>query len=120
MFRLVLFSLFFVKLASAQSLLEQQDSYTLADTLRGSLRPERTCFDVTFYELNVRLDTANQSISGSNKIVFRAVRDFTRMQIDLYANMNIDSIVSGGQKAKYKREFNAVFIDLPGAVDKGD
>jgi len=120
MFRLVLFSLFFVKLASAQSLLEQQDSYTLADTLRGSLRPERTCFDVTFYELNVRLDTADQSINGSNKIVFMAVRDFTRMQIDLYANMNIDSIVSGGQKAKYKREFNAVFIDLPGAVEKGD
>lgn len=119
MFRLVLFFSFFVKLASAQSLLEQQDKYTRADTLRGSLRPERTCFDVTFYELNIKIDTGKQSIAGSNKIVFKTIEDFNTLQLDLYANMNIDSIISSGQKLKYRREFNAVFVDMPGRVIKG-
>jgi len=119
MFRLVLFFSFFIKLATAQSLLEQQDKYTMADTLRGSLRPERTCYDVTFYELNVRLDTEQQSLSGSNKIVFKVLHDFKTLQIDLYANMNIDSIISGGQKLNFKREFNAVFVDMPGTMTAG-
>jgi aminopeptidase N len=119
MFRLVLFFSFFIKLANAQSLLEHQDKYTLADTLRGSLRPERTCFDVTFYELNVRLDTGRQSLSGSNRIVFKVVNDFSTLQIDLYANMNIDSIISDGQRLKYRRQFNAVFVDMPDTLKKG-
>jgi len=119
MFRLVLFFSFFIKLASAQSLLEQQDKYTMADTLRGSLRPERTCYDVTFYELNVKLDTAHQTISGSNKIVFKALDNFKTLQIDLYANMNIDSIVSDGKKLKFRRQFNAVFVDMASTMEGG-
>ena len=100
MFRLILFFSFFIKLADAQSLLEQQGKYTRTDTLRGSLRPERTCFDVTFYELNIKIDTALKSIAGSNKIVFKVVHDFTTLQIDLYANMKIDSIVAEGHLLK--------------------
>lgn len=30
--------------------------FTRADTLRGMLRPERTCYDVTFYDLHLRID----------------------------------------------------------------
>lgn len=119
MFRLVLFFSLFTKLASAQSLLEQKDTYTRADTLRGSLRPERTCFDVTFYELNIKIDTAHQSISGSNKIVYKATEDFNTMQIDLYANMYIDSITADGSPVRYRREYNAIFITMPHKMTKG-
>ena len=110
---------FFVKPAFTQSLLKQSKEYTRADTLRGSLRPERTCFDVTFYELNVKIDTAAHSLKGSNKIVFKTVEDFNTLQLDLYANMNIDSIVAMGQTLKYRREFNAVFVDMPVKMKKG-
>ena len=37
-------------------LLEQKKGFTRADSLRGSLRPERTCYDVQFYELKVKVD----------------------------------------------------------------
>ncbi|HEX7574025.1 MAG TPA: hypothetical protein VF514_13105 [Bacteroidota bacterium] len=29
--------------------------FTRADTLRGMLRPERTCYDVRWYDLDVRI-----------------------------------------------------------------
>jgi aminopeptidase N len=103
----------------AQSLLEQNKTYTRADTLRGGLRPERTCYDVHFYELNIRVDTANRSISGSNKIVFSAVTDFRTLQIDLYDNMKIISVTSGNNELHYRREYNAVFVDMPATVKAG-
>jgi aminopeptidase N len=103
----------------AQSLIEQKKAYTMADTLRGSLRPERTCYDVTFYELNVKVDTATESITGSNKIFFKAMRDFSTMQIDLYSNMKIINITFEGRELRYRRVFNAVFVDMGARVKEG-
>ena len=118
-FGLILFA-FFVQLTNAQSLLEQRKTFTRADTLRGSLRPERTCFDVTFYELSVKVDTGAQTIAGGNRIVYKTVNDFTKLQIDLYANMLIDSIMAEGKVLKYKREFNAIFVDMPRTMKAGE
>ena len=56
-------------------LLEQKKTFTRADTLRGSLRPERTCYDVQFYELKVKVDTVNKSISGSFCICYPKVTE---------------------------------------------
>ena len=96
-----------------------QAQFTLADTLRGSLRPERTCFDVHYYHLNIAVDTATKSIEGYNEIHFSAVDDVDRIQLDLFANMQIDSIVFRKFHLDYKRSFNAVFIDFPGTILKG-
>src|SRR5580700_7052246 len=97
------------KITTAQSLLEQRKTFTRSDTLRGALRPERACYDVTFYELNIKIDTGKHSITGSSKIFFKTLHEFTTLQIDLYKNMEIASITSEGKELKYKREFNAVF-----------
>lgn len=94
--------------------------FTRADSLRGYLSPLRTCYDVTYYHLNIAVDPATQSISGSNTIRFRVVTPFKRMQVDLFANMNVDSIESeDGTLLKYSREFGAVFIDLPQELEQG-
>src|SRR2546428_3365311 len=66
--------------------------FTRADTLRGTLTPERKCYDVRFYHLDVRIDPATQSISGSNTIQFSVDSTFDRMQIDLFRNMDIGKI----------------------------
>ncbi len=104
---------------SAQSLLGQKKQYTRADTLRGSLRPERTCYDVTFYDLYVKVDTADRAITGRNRIVFATVEDFQTMQIDLFENMKINSITANGNELKYRREFNAVFVEMNEPVKSG-
>ena len=87
-----------------------QQSFTRADTLRGLLTPARTCYDVTFYHLKLTVDPARQAIAGSNAIVFRAVHDFDSLQVDLFPQLIIDSIVFDGKKLKYRRDANAVFV----------
>ncbi len=100
-------------------LLEQKKTFTRADTLRGSLRPERTCYDVQFYELKVKVDTISKSISGSSEIFFKATSDIRTMQVDLLDSMVIDDITYKGTRLFYTREFNAVFIAFMNPVPQG-
>ncbi len=111
-----------VFVCSCMVLARQVDApaFTRADTLRGMLTPVRTCYDVVFYNLDVRIDTLTKSIAGSNTIHFTATRDFDVMQVDLFSNMNVDAIMLDGTiPATYTRELNAVFVKLPSAVKKG-
>ncbi|MXV14787.1 M1 family aminopeptidase [Hufsiella ginkgonis] len=98
----------------------RQNGFTRADTLRGTLSPLRSCYDVTFYHLDVAVDPGNRSVSGNNLIRFKTVSPFRKMQLDLYQNMVIDSIVYRSEPLTYRREFDAVFIDLPHELAKGD
>jgi aminopeptidase N len=105
---------------AAAQLTSQKKQYTLADTLRGSLRPERTCYDVNFYELNIRLDTLNKCITGSNKIAYTALTDFEVLQIDLFENMRVISIVNAdGRELKYQRKYNAIFVEMGETIKAG-
>lgn len=114
---LILLAVF--NIASAQLLTTQKKAYTHADTLRGSLRPERTCYDVTFYELRIKVDTAAKSISGSNKIVFNVLEDCNTLQLDLFENMKVVSILSVGKELKYRRDGNAIFVDMGRQLEDG-
>ncbi len=87
-------------------------AFTHDDSLRGGLRPERTCYDVTFYDLNVKVDIASKSISGYNTLYFTANTPFDRLQIDLFQNMIIDKIEHNEIPLLYERDGNAVFIAM--------
>lgn len=95
------------------------NGFTRADTLRGTLTPERSCYDVNFYALDVEVFPYRKFIKGQNSIRFKAVESFDRMQIDLYENMKIEKIVYHGQELPYTREYNAVFIQFPKTISKG-
>jgi len=43
----------------------------------------------------------------------------TRIQLDLFANLNVDRILLGTTELKYEREFGAVFVDFPTPLEKG-
>lgn len=101
-------------------LMDNQVLFTQKDTLRGALRPERTCFDVTYYNLTVDVNISAKSIKGSNDIHFTAVEDFTILQIDLFQNLNITSITWKGKILEFKRQFDAVFVQFPSTIKKGD
>jgi len=94
--------------------------FTRADSLRGMLTPFRTCYDVTYEHLNVRIDPEKKFLSGSNRIFFKAMEDFPVLQVDLFENLNIESIVlDGSQPAEYSREHHAVFIRMPSKITRG-
>lgn len=87
--------------------------FTRADTLRGMLRPERTCYDVHYYDLQVDVFPQTQTIQGKVEIHFMARTNFDRLQIDLFENMKLSSITFEGKKLAYERIDNAVFIRFP-------
>lgn len=111
-------------LVKGQTILRSDPSYfskfrfTRDDTLRGMLRFERICFDVTFYDLHVRFDIPNKSIWGRNDIHFWVKESTERLQIDLFENMAVDSILLVDDlgevtPCRYLRDGNAIFVDLP-------
>ncbi|AWI26504.1 M1 family metallopeptidase [Flavobacterium pallidum] len=90
-----------------------QQAFTRKDSLRGGLRFERTCFDVQRYDISIRINPTEGSLTGFNDISFKTIDNTSKIQLDLFDNMAVDSIVWNKQKLHYKREFNAVFIDFP-------
>ena len=101
-------------LAGFQSVSAQ--NFTRKDSLHGGLRPERTCFDVQRYDLNIKINPEERTIVGYNEIAFKVVANSSKIQLDLFDNMMIDSIIHNNKKLDYKREFNAVFIDFPNGL----
>ena len=113
------FILLFALLIQTGNLTGKTDNtFTKADSLRGKLTPLRTCFDVTYYRLDIKVDPGQQFISGSNKIQFRATTDFDRMQIDLVDNMKIEKIIFNEKSLKFHRDMTAVSIDYPVKLKK--
>jgi len=103
----IYFSILFI---SIQSVLGQQ-SFTRKDSLQGSLRPERTCFDVLHYDLNLTVKPEERWIYGANDITFKITAPTKTIQLDLFENLTIDGIsIKNQPKLEFKREYNAVFI----------
>jgi aminopeptidase N len=93
-----------------------QEKITRKDTLQGGLRLQRTCFNVLRYDFNIKINPEQKSIVGYNDITFGIEQKSDVIQLDLFENMQVDSICFDTQKLTYKREFNAVFIDFPEAI----
>ena len=105
--------------AIAPALLPTQKPPTRADILRGEYGRYRANNDLLYYHLDIRVDPAKKSISGKNTIRFRMLKDDTRIQLDLYANLGVDKILLGQAPLKYEREINTVFVDFPETLRAG-
>lgn len=97
----------------------QTDAFSRRDSLQGGLRPERTCFDVLRYDLDIRINIPYEQITGHNAIRFKIADATKRIQLDLFENMKVDSIVYQSRKLEYEREFGAVFISFPEELKPG-
>ena len=86
--------------------------YTRADTLRGADGPARSWWDAQFYDLHVRVNPADSSVSGWNGIVYRVLRPGTEMQIDLQQPMQVDSMSQDRRRVTYRRDGDAFFVTL--------
>ncbi len=92
---------------------------TRADILRGEYSKWRANNDLLYYHLDVRIDPVKKTIAGTNTIRFKMLSDDTRIQLDLYANLNIDKILFGTTPLKYQRELNTVWVDFPETLKAG-
>lgn len=109
----ILFFCFLASFANAQSA-----RFTRQDSLRGTLNPYRACYDVGFYNLNLRINPEEQSIQGFNEIHFTATTDFQELQIDLFENLDIEKINYKNQALAFRRDGAAVFVQLPEQISR--
>src|SRR5438270_7385220 len=101
--------------ALAGQVVQGQRSFTHADTIRGSNTPQRSWWDASFYDLHVKVDPTDSSISGYNSITYRVVKPAREMQIDLQVPLVVDSIVQDGLGLSSRRDGNAFFVALVAA-----
>lgn len=84
--------------------------FSRLDTLQGALTPIREAFDVTYYRLDVEVVPEEEVIQGSSTIHFHMTGEASELQIDLFDQLAIDSIIYNGYSLEYEREYNAVFV----------
>lgn len=100
-------------LLASRPVVAQQDATTLhADSLRGSITPERAWWDVGYYDLNVAVLPADSSIRGVNRIGYRVVAPGATLQVDLQQPLVIDSVTQDGRTLTSRRDGNAYFVTL--------
>src|SRR3954471_24891973 len=102
----------FVIFADAQ-LLQPKETFTKADTLRGSITQYRKGWDVLKYDLTVQPDPVTKTLSGKNTITYKEDLPVVTMQIDLQQPLVADSVVGeGGNRYTFKRDGNVCFVNL--------
>ena len=104
-------------LQKAEAQKRPEAKYTLADTLRGSLSPERTWWDVQRYDLAFTPDFNAKSISGANEILYKVVKPNKgelKMQIDLMEPLRIDSVIYNGKtKIPFEKKASVWLLSIP-------
>ncbi|KIA86740.1 M1 family metallopeptidase [Flavobacterium sp. AED] len=112
-FSIIFIAFFISNNANAQGLLGHKEQvFTRQDSLRGSITKERAWWDVKYYHLDVKVNPADSTITGSNTIRYQVVQEYYRMQIDLQNPMEIYKVIQDGVTLKFNREGNAFFIEL--------
>jgi len=97
----------------AQLSFDKTAAFTKDDTLRGSITPQRSWWDLTYYELRERAYPDSQFVSGSTTIQYKVLKNYQVMQIDLQPPMRFISATQDGKELKFDRVgTNAYFINL--------
>lgn len=110
-------------------------TFTHADSLRGTVGPARAWWDVTFYDLRLRVNPADSSVAGAVGVTYRVLPNAAaggpagggpagaarELQLDLQAPLRLDSVVQDGRALAVRRDSNAYFVataapQAPGAV----
>lgn len=98
-------------------------TFTRADTLRGSITPERAWWDVQKYDITVKPDFTTKTTAGSNVITYKVLQETHPdvMQIDLQAPLHIDSVLLNHvERPEYKQDGNVWYVKVPSLQRKGE
>jgi aminopeptidase N len=112
------FPLFMLFLAMAGFCRGQE--FTQQDSLRGSITPERSWWDLNYYHLDIKVDPDHKYISGSNTIRYKVLEEKQSLQIDLQPPLKIDRVTQDGEALTVVDNGNAHFVTLNKPQKKGD
>ena len=111
-------------ISACAQLFNQKGKFTHQDTLRGSIGPERSWWDVQQYDISVSPDFNTKTISGKTIIRYKVVEDkhSDYLQIDLQQPLKIDMLFYDGKTyinyplKPYYNDGNVWHIPLPKAA----
>ena len=115
LFPTVLLALVLPTAASAQ----RPAAFTRADSIRGSVTPERAWWDLVHYDLAVRVSPSDSTLVGSNTVHYRVTGPARELQLDLMPPLVVDSVVQDGSKLEVRRDGNAFYVRPAGAQTEG-
>lgn len=99
--------------SSAQLLQDKPKAYTLDDSLRGAITPQRAWWDLKHYNLNLDVKPDSKYVSGWNTITYNVIKPQQVMQIDLQPPLTIDKVTQDGETLAYNKVGqNAYMISL--------
>ncbi|MEP1854133.1 MAG: M1 family metallopeptidase [Nonlabens ulvanivorans] len=102
---------------------QNKKGFTRQDSLRGSITPERAWWDITYYDLDIKVTPADKYIAGSNTIHYKVLQPNNVLQVDLQSPLNMTRAVQDGRDLEIRHEGNAHFIkltkeQLPGMINQ--
>lgn len=112
---------FFIAVFTHAQPLNHKGYFNRQDSLRGTLNPYRTWWNVLRYDITVTPDFNSRTIKGKNIITLwdSAVGPGSHtLQLDLQDPMQVDSIIYGGQAVPFKREKNVYWVYVRDSLAK--
>ncbi len=85
-------------------------TFTREDSLRGNVTPERAWWDLTYYDLQIRVDPDSQSLSGSTTIVYRVLQPAQVLHFDLQAPLKVEKVIQAGQELAFSQQGEAAYF----------
>jgi len=111
-FLTIFFCVFLSFLSFSQGLMDQKNNTTRQDTLRGSITPERSWWDLNYYHLDISVNPEKKYIEGSNLVYYTVLSSNYVMQIDLQEPLELLMAEQDGKELEIQKEGNAYFINL--------
>jgi aminopeptidase N len=90
--------------------LHQKTEFTRQDSLRGSIGPGRSGWNVLRYNISVTPDYSSKTISGQTEMVIDEKFGAYSIQIDLQEPMILDKAAFDGQSVDFRREGNVYWL----------
>ncbi|WP_435254481.1 M1 family metallopeptidase [Tenacibaculum sp. A30] len=102
------------------SLFSKSETFTRQDSLRGSITPERSWWDLTYYHLNITVNPDKKFIEGKNTVQYKVLKPHQVLQIDLQSPLKITKVIQNNKELKVFSEGNAHFIQLQDSQKTGE
>lgn len=81
----------------------------------------KTDYDVTMYEISIRVNDTTEWLDGFVRFDFNSMIDnLASVEVDLYANMAVDSIVGPSGALTWSRNGDIVTVNLGAVLNTGD
>jgi aminopeptidase N len=97
----------------------QNVKFTHQDTLRGTIGPARSWWDLIYYHLDITVNPGDSTINGTNTVYYRVIKPAGVMQIDLQPPLVLQKAEQDGKLLEIVKDGNAHFIHMADKQETG-